>query len=71
MQFGGIGKSWTLQNLGSEVVRQGKTVVHYSLELNENYVGLRYDSIFSGVTTEKQYKVSQGRGTETNIKTTW
>ncbi len=47
----GIGKSWTLQALGSEVVRQGKTVVHYSLELNENYVGLRYDSIFSGVTT--------------------
>jgi len=47
----GIGKSWTLQALGSEVVRKGKTVVHYSLELNENYVGLRYDSIFSGVTT--------------------
>ena len=47
----GIGKSWTLQAIGSEVIRQGKTVVHYSLELNENYVGLRYDSIFSGVTT--------------------
>jgi len=47
----GIGKSWTLQALGSEVIKQGKTVVHYSLELNENYVGLRYDSIFSGVTT--------------------
>ena len=47
----GIGKSWTLQALGSDVVRSGKTIVHYSLELNENYVGLRYDSIFSGVTT--------------------
>jgi len=47
----GIGKSWTLQALGSEVIKQGKTVVHYSLELNENYVGLRYDSVFSGVTT--------------------
>ena len=47
----GIGKSWTLQAIGSEVIRKGKTVVHYSLELNENYVGLRYDSIFSGVTT--------------------
>ena len=47
----GIGKSWTLQALGSDVVKSGKTVVHYSLELNENYVGLRYDSIFSGVTT--------------------
>ena len=47
----GIGNSWTLQALGSDVVRSGKTIVHYSLELNENYVGLRYDSIFSGVTT--------------------
>ena len=47
----GIGKSWTLQALGSDVVKSGKSVVHYSLELNENYVGLRYDSIFSGVTT--------------------
>ena len=47
----GIGKSWTLQAFGSDVVRSGKTIVHYSLELNENYVGLRYDSIFSGVTT--------------------
>ena len=47
----GIGMSCTLQALGSEVIRKGKTVVHYSLELNENYVGLRYDSIFSGVTT--------------------
>ena len=47
----GIGKSWTLQALGSGVIKNGKTVVHYSLELNENYVGLRYDSIFCGVTT--------------------
>jgi hypothetical protein len=26
-------------------------VVHYTLELNQNYVGLRYDTIFSGVPT--------------------
>ena len=30
---------------------KGKTIIHYTLELNQNYVGLRYDSIFSGVTT--------------------
>ena len=47
----GIGKSWTLQSLGSSVLKFGGTVVHYTLELNEGYVGLRYDSIFSGVTT--------------------
>ena len=47
----GIGKSWTLQALGGDALKKGKVVVHYTLELNENYVGLRYDSIFSGVTT--------------------
>ena len=47
----GIGKSWCLQSLGAHLVRQGKTVVHYTLELNANYVGLRYDTVFSGVTT--------------------
>ena len=54
----GIGKSWTLQSIGADVVRQGKTVIHYTLELNESYVGLRYDSIYSGVTTAniKYYK---------------
>jgi len=54
----GIGKSWTLQSLGSSVIKSGKNVVHYTLELNENYVGLRYDSIFSGITTAniKYYK---------------
>ena len=54
----GIGKSWTLQALGADVIRKNKTVVHYTLELNETYVGLRYDSIFSGITTSniKYYK---------------
>jgi len=47
----GIGKSWCLQSLGAHLVRQGKTVVHYTLELNEAYVGLRYDTVFSGITT--------------------
>ena len=47
----GIGKSWTLQSLGSSVLKNKGVIVHYTLELNENYVGLRYDSIFSGVTT--------------------
>ena len=54
----GIGKSWTLQAIGASTIKENKTVVHYTLELNENYVGLRYDSIFSGVTTSniKYYK---------------
>jgi|TARA_B100001758_G_scaffold115637_1_gene99088 hypothetical protein len=47
----GIGKSWTLQALGAEAVRKGKTVIHYTLELNAEYVGLRYDTIVSGQPT--------------------
>ena len=47
----GIGKTWCLQSLGAHLVTQGKTVVHYTLELNESYVGLRYDTVFSGTPT--------------------
>ena len=45
----GSGKSWLLTRLGAEAMRQGKNVVHITLELNENYVGLRYDSCFTGI----------------------
>ena len=47
----GIGKSWTLQAIGADAVKQGKTVIHYTLELNAQYVGLRYDTIVSGQPT--------------------
>ena len=45
----GSGKSWLLTRLGSEAMKNGKNVVHITLELNENYVGLRYDSCFTGI----------------------
>ena len=45
----GIGKSWVLAAMGAYGISKGLNVVHYTLELNEAYVGLRYDSIFSGV----------------------
>ena len=45
----GSGKSWVLAKLGAEAMRQGKNVVHFTLELNENYVGLRYDACFTGI----------------------
>jgi replicative DNA helicase len=47
----GIGKTWCLQSIGANSVKEGLNVVHYTLELNQNYVGLRYDTVFSGVTT--------------------
>ena len=47
----GIGKTWCLQTIASAAVKAGLNVVHYTLELNQNYVGLRYDTVFSGITT--------------------
>jgi hypothetical protein len=47
----GIGKTWCLQSIGAHLVKCGKTVVHYTLELNSDYVGLRYDTVFSGTPT--------------------
>jgi replicative DNA helicase len=45
----GVGKTWVLAALGAAAVKAGKSVVHYTLELSEHYVGQRYDTIFSGV----------------------
>ena len=45
----GIGKSWVLSSIGSNAVKKGHNIVHYTLELNEAYVGLRYATIFSEV----------------------
>lgn len=49
----GAGKSWILSSLGANALREGKTVVHYSLELSENYTGLRYDCILTGISLDK------------------
>tara|TARA_Y100001973_G_scaffold105808_1_gene180401 strand:- start:1034 stop:2362 length:1329 start_codon:yes stop_codon:yes gene_type:complete len=45
----GAGKSMVLVHLGSEGLKAGKTVVHYTLELADTVVGNRYDSCISGV----------------------
>lgn len=45
----GAGKSWLLSIIGAAAVAAGKTVVHYTLELNEVYVGKRYDTIFTKI----------------------
>ena len=47
----GVGKSWILATLGAAAVKEGRTVVHYTLELSENYVGQRYDTVFTGIPT--------------------
>ena len=48
----GIGKSWALMNVGADAIKKGKTVLHYTLELNEAYVGLRYDSVITGIANQ-------------------
>lgn len=45
----GVGKTWVLCALGAAAVKAGKTVVHYSMELSEIYVGMRYDTIFTNI----------------------
>jgi len=40
----GVGKSHWLVSLGAHAMRCGKDVVHYTFELSEEAVGLRYDS---------------------------
>ena len=43
----GGGKSWTLVALGGYAVKMGYSVLHYTLELGEDYVGRRYDAYFT------------------------
>ena len=52
----GGGKSWSLVALGGYAVRMGYNVVHYTLELGEQYVGRRYDAFFSKIPVDKILK---------------
>ena len=49
----GGGKSWSLVALGGYAVRLGYNVLHYTLELGEDYVGRRYDSFFTKIPVTK------------------
>ena len=49
----GIGKSWALVNVGAAAIKAGLNVIHYTLELNEAYVGLRYDAVMSGIQAQE------------------
>ncbi len=44
----GAGKSMALVHLGAEAIKDGKTVVHYTLELQDTVIGTRYDSCITG-----------------------
>ena len=49
----GVGKTWILTALGASAVRQGLSVVHYSMELSEHYVGARYDTVFTQIPSSE------------------
>ena len=44
----GAGKSMVLVHLGAQAILEGKTVVHYTLELQDTVVASRYDSCITG-----------------------
>ena len=45
----GAGKSMVLVHLGAEALKLGKKVVHYTLELADTVVGIRYDSCLAKI----------------------
>jgi len=62
----GAGKSMALVHLGTQALKEGKTVVHYTLELQDTVVASRYDSCLTqipleslGVFKEKIYEEVQ------------
>ena len=48
----GVGKSHWLVALGANAMRAGKNVLHYTFELTETAVGLRYDSNLCGIPSD-------------------
>lgn len=48
----GIGKSWVLVAISADAVKSGKNVLHYTLELSQEYVSLRFDAHFTGITSD-------------------
>ena len=65
----GVGKTWILTAIGAEAVRQGLSVVHYTMELSEHYVGARYDTVFTGTpSAELKDKKDEVKAKITNLK---
>jgi archaellum biogenesis ATPase FlaH len=44
----GAGKSMALVHLGTEALKENKTVIHYTLELQDTVIANRYDSCITG-----------------------
>ena len=65
----GVGKTWILTAIGADAVRRGLSVVHYSMELSEHYVGARYDTVFTQIpSTELKDKKDQVKSKIESLK---
>ena len=65
----GIGKTWILCALGAGSMKRGKNIVHYTLELNEAYVGLRYDSVLTGLPNQNlKYHIEDVKSAVEKVK---
>jgi len=49
----GVGKSHFLVHLGSQALKQGKNVVHFTLELGDTVVARRYDACLTGYNLDE------------------
>ena len=56
----GAGKSMVLVHLGAEALKQGKTVVHYTLELAPTVIAGRYDSCLTGIPLPQLFSCKEG-----------
>ena len=53
MGLPGFGKSIFLPNFGIKAMFNGMNVVHYSLEMSEERLGMRYDAIATGMVMKE------------------
>jgi hypothetical protein len=52
--------SWGLINIGAHAIKAGLNVVHYTLELNDAYVGQRYDAVLTGIAAQNlKYNIDE------------
>lgn len=51
----GAGKTHVLCHLGAAAVKQGKTVVHYSLELDDKTIARRYDAAITNIPLDELF----------------
>lgn len=52
----GVGKSHLLTHFGAAAFKEGKNVLHYTFELNEGAIAIRYDSHLIGIDSSYCYE---------------